>query len=92
MGVVSRIATKCRKCPNMDKCNHKRIEACAYYNEPALATTSAGLTQAAAVPVLRETMLINIGGVMTTAYKDDIKLELHNSLYEHLCVGLNYGA
>ena len=91
MGAVSRMATKCRKCPGRDKWNHKRIEACSYYDEMSLATTRKDLTQMAAAPILRETMQISIGGVMTTVYKEDIKKELYKSLYEHLCVGLNYG-
>lgn len=59
MGAVSRMATKCRKCPDRDKCNHKRIEACAYYDEMSLATTRNDLTQMAAAPILRETMQID---------------------------------
>lgn len=50
---------------------------CAYL-EPAKADN----TQSATAPVLRETMRINVGGVMTTVYKDEIEREIYKALRE----------
>lgn len=91
MGAISQMAKKCQKCPERDKCDHKRMEACAYYDEPQIAANagvSAGIS--ASAPALRETMQINVGGVMTTVYKDEIEKELYKALYEPFM--LNYGA
>lgn len=52
------------------------------------ARVEAGMS--AAAPVLRETMQINVGGVMTTVYKDEIEKEIYKALYEPFM--LNYGA
>lgn len=30
MGIISQLAEKCKICPNRDKCDKKRMEACAY--------------------------------------------------------------
>ena len=92
MGSISKMASKCQKCPNRYICSRKYIEACAYHEELEMATTSVGSIQSMASPILRETTQINIGGIMTSVNKDDIKKELYKSLYEHLYVGLSYGA
>ena len=34
MATLSRTAEKCRKCPNVKKCNNKRLEACALAEFP----------------------------------------------------------
>lgn len=34
MGSISQMAEKCQKCPDRDKCDHKRMEACAYIDMP----------------------------------------------------------
>lgn len=34
MGSISQMAEKCHKCPDRDKCDHKRMELCAYIDEP----------------------------------------------------------
>lgn len=91
MGTISQMAEKCQKCPDRDKCDHKRMEMCAYFDEPQIAM-SAGIEAgvSAAVPALRETIQINVGGVMTAAYKDEIEKEIYKALRESFM--LNYGA
>lgn len=46
--------------------------------------------QDAAQSALRETMQINVGGVMTTVYKDEIEKEIYKALHEPFM--LNFGA
>ena len=48
------------------------------------------ILQSSAASALRETMQINVGGVMTTAYRDEIEKEIYRALHETLM--LNYGA
>lgn len=91
MGALSRTASKCQVCPNKDKCDHKRMELCAYYEDkPMLGEITSNIAQSSAMPVIRETMQINVGGIMTSVYKDEIEKEIYKSLYQHL--SLNYGA
>ncbi|MDE7185416.1 MAG: hypothetical protein K2O40_13355 [Lachnospiraceae bacterium] len=91
MGTISQMAEKCQKCPKRDKCDHKRMEMCAYIDDSQIAMSagvSAGVS--AAAPALRETMQINVGGAMTTVYKDEIEKEIYKALREPFM--LNYGA
>lgn len=48
------------------------------------------ILESAAASALRETMQINVGGVMTTVYRDEIEKEIYRALHEPLM--LNYGA
>lgn len=48
------------------------------------------MLQSAAIPALRETMQINVGGVLTEVYKDEIEKEIYRVLHEPYM--LNYGA
>lgn len=89
MGAITQLAEKCRKCPFVDKCKHKEMEHLAYY-EPIAASATVGAGMSAAQPVLRETMQINVGGVMTTVYKDEIEKELYKAFREPFM--LHYGA
>lgn len=76
---LSRLSEKCRKCPFVDKCNHKRMEALTYLPEPQIAMNvaqSAGID--AAQPLLRETMTIHIAGKPVVVYKDEIEKQLYS--------------
>lgn len=90
MGSLTKLSEKCRKCPFVDKCDRNRMEAHCYRDEPMgiEAGKEAGIN--AAQPILRETMQINIGGVMTTVYKDKFEKELYKALREPF--SLNFGA
>lgn len=86
---LSQLSERCRKCPFVDKCDHKRMEALVYLPEPQIAmnaSQSAGID--AAQPLLRETMTIHIAG-KPVVYKDEIEKQLYNHLYSHF--GLQYG-
>ena len=101
---LSQLSEKCRKCPFVDTCNHKRMEALAYLPEPQIAMNaaqSAGID--AAQSLLRETIAryktpptdvpssetIHIAGKPVVVYKDEIEKQLYNHLYSHF--GLQYG-
>lgn len=84
---LSKLSPVCAACPIVSKCNNKCMEALAYL-EPA----AAEVTEDVSAPILRETMQINVGGVIQTVYKDDIEKMLRMSLFKDRYVGLNYGA
>lgn len=77
MPSLTRLATKCSKCPYVDTCSHKRMQAEAY-----ITPLSNENMQSAAMPAMRETMTINIGGVMTSVYKDDIEKQIQKELFK----------
>ena len=71
----------CETCSERDDCFSSHAVGVAMA-EPIL--------QSSAASALRETMQINVGGVMTTAYRDEIEKEIYRALHEPLM--LNYGA
>lgn len=77
----SRLSENCRKCPFVNTCEYKRMEALAFLTEPSVMTNAA--------PILRETMTIRIDGINVIVYKDDIEKELYKSL--HTGLGLQFG-
>lgn len=90
MGALTKLSEKCRNCPFVDKCDRKRMEAHCYLDGAnKLSAAAETVMNNAAQPVLRETMQINVGGVMTTVYKDEIEKELYKGLYEPFM--LRYG-
>ena len=92
MGSLSKLSEKCKKCPNVDECNHKKMELCAYIEPTNIsANISKNAPQSLAMPLLRETMTINDGrGNMVNVYKDDIAKQINKNLSINGC--LNYGA
>lgn len=74
---LSRLSEKCRKCPFVDKCNHKQMEGMLHLDETKIATNSVQLDQA----------------LLTTVYKTekpvvDYKDEIRKQLYKLLKGGL----
>lgn len=90
MSGISRLFEKCQKCPFVDTCENKRMEALAYLPEPMIVEAGQSASMSAAAPVLRETMEIRVDGKTLTVYKDDIEKELYKSLYSGL--GLQLGS
>lgn len=90
MGTISKMAEICKLCPDRDKCDHKKMENCAYIEPKTAMSAGADARVSSGIPGLRETMQINVGGVMTTVYKDEIEKEIYKALREPFM--LNYGA
>lgn len=91
MGSLSRMAKKCESCPKRDKCNHKYMEACAYIDKPNAKRATVNNAVNASMPNMRETMKINVGGDIITAYKDEIEKEIYKALRESFSIGLSRG-
>ena len=73
---LKRLASKCRKCPFVDKCDNKRLEVEGY-----LEPVAQSFTEQIAMPVMRETVDIVIDGNLQKVYKDDIERELQKHLF-----------
>lgn len=93
MGTLSKMSVKCQMCRRVDKCDHKRMEACAYFEDKNIAESYATPTAAdLAAPILRETQTICVNSVKTEVYKDDIEKALYKQLYASLYEGMLSGA
>lgn len=87
---LTQLSEKCQKCPFVDTCENKRMEALAYLSEPMIAEVGQSASISAAAPVIRETMEICVDGKTLIVYKDEIEKELYKSLYSGL--GLQLGS
>lgn len=74
------LSKDCENCSERDAC----------FSGHTVGVATLPLPENVAVPLLRETMQINVGGVMTTVYKDGIEKEIYKALREPFM--LNYGA
>lgn len=72
----------CESCSNKEQCWNGKNVGVAYLD--------ASIAEKASRPNSRETMTINVGSVLTTAYKDDIEREIYKALREPF--SLNFGA
>lgn len=88
MGSISRLAEKCKKCPHMEYCNDKRMEACAFIEMPEKASINctAPFTSSLMAPVARthNPIIINMGnyGTLNTSL-EDIQKKLAKRFYEN---------
>ena len=86
---LSRLAEECQKCPFVEKCKHKRMEALGYLPDPIVAPVAEPSAASLVQPILRETMTIMVNGNPTIVYKDEIEKQLYKHLYSGL--GLQFG-
>ncbi len=82
MGTISQMAEKCQKCPKRDKCDHKRMEMCAYIEMPQIAIPNA-------IPNGIDDVAINIGGAFTISEEKLVK-EIEQSLSKRLSIGCGW--
>lgn len=83
---LSRLAEKCSKCPFVDKCNNKRMEALAVLS-PATQPLANNMT----MPMAREVVERHAYGQIYTQYKDDLEREIYKSLHKSIGIGLECG-
>lgn len=72
----------CENCPDKQQCWSGKNVGVAYLD--------ADIIEEASQPLMREAKTINVGGVLTTVYKDDIEREVYKALREPF--SLNFGA
>lgn len=83
---LSKLAEKCRKCPFVDKCDNKRMEALA-----VLLPATQPLANNMAMPMAREVVERHAYGQIYTQYKDELEREIQKSLLSHFDIRLKYG-
>ena len=86
---LARLAKSCRKCPFVETCEHKELEAVEYLPDTITADVKAPVATDIAAPILRETVSRVVYGNVVTMYKDELEKILYKDLYSHL--GLQFG-
>lgn len=88
---LSRLAGKCRECPDASKCNHKCMEALAEAELPEMNAASAMSPnmESLIMPNMRETQTIHAYGKEFKVYKDELAKEINKSfaIPSYLCGG-----
>lgn len=85
---LSKLSEKCKSCPKVDTCDHKRMELCALAELPEqnIANAIQSAMQDMAMPLLRERIESPLSPF---TYKD----ELEKELYKALCINhMQFGA
>ena len=86
---LSKLSERCNKCPFVDKCENKRMEAVGYLPDPMIAPSTQPLTEQASMPIARKVVERHAYGQVFVQYEDEIKKELEKALYSELYKGLN---
>ena len=89
MGNLSRLSAKCRKCPYVDKCKQKRIEAEAYL-EPIAMPTVAEIMQPVAVKHSYRDVKVAENTTLTIDL-EDLKKQMERDFYKQAGLGLQFG-
>ena len=76
------LSNDCEHCSEKEECRDGKFVSVAYLED--------GVVEKVSQPLMRETMTINVGGVLTSVYKDDIEREIYKALREPF--SLNFGA
>ena len=76
--VLSKLSEKCKACPKVDSCDHKKMEMCALAELPPKMCTDAGLTASVSVsaPILRERIESSLSSF---AYRDELEKALNEA-------------
>lgn len=75
---ISKLSEKCKTCPKVDSCDHKKMEACACIELPRHACISATQTASASasMSILRERI---DSPLSPFAYKDELEKALNDA-------------
>lgn len=75
---LSKLSKKCKACPKVDQCNHKKMEMCALAELPPKMCADVGQIASvnATVPILRERI---DSPLSPFAYKDELEKALNDA-------------
>ena len=82
---LSKLSEQCKKCPDRNICDEKRMEACAYLPEPAVATLTEPLISQAAMPVMEDQTVYNIRVDSETTVqvrRKDVLKQIQDEIYK----------
>lgn len=75
---LSKLSEKCKACPKVDSCDHKKMEMCALAELPPKMCADTGLTASVSVsaPILRERIESSLSPF---AYRDELEKALNEA-------------
>ncbi len=91
---LSRLSAKCRACPLMEKCDHKRLEAEAYL-EPSVAASAAyplveGLVES--VMIKHDYRNVKVAeNTVITINLEELKRQIEKEFYNQVGLGIQFG-
>lgn len=82
---LSKLSEKCKACPRVDKCDHKRMELCALAELPPKMCADAGQMDSvsAAMPLMREKIESPLSPF---AYRDELEKALNDYYFGNRCM------
>ena len=82
---LSKLSEKCKACPRVDKCDHKRMELCALAELPPKMCADAGqiASVSASAPILRERIESPLS---LFAYRDELEKALNDYYFGNRCM------
>lgn len=93
---LSKLSEQCKKCPDKDICDEKRMEACAYLPEPAAASLVDPLVQPLVMPVMEDQTTYNIridSETTVQVRRKDFLKQIEDTLYKDMrCDFLKVGS
>lgn len=93
-GSFTRMVQKCQECEFRDKCDNKRMEACAYFDEPIAANAVMPSVAELAQPVAVKNDYRDVKVAKNTTITIDVeelKKKMVDDIYKSLGCGFNYG-
>ncbi|MBU3176083.1 hypothetical protein KPL47_06840 [Clostridium estertheticum] len=79
MPTVSKLSTKCKKCPHVKNCDNKRMVACALRENPSMINNiAAPLTMSITIPILRDTSI-------QAQIAEQLKKDLYKKIFNVNC-------
>ena len=91
---LSRLSAKCRACPLMEKCDHKRLEAEAYLEPSVAASAAYPLVEGLVEPVMIEHDYRNVKvaeNTVITINLEELKRQIEKEFYNQAGLGIQFG-
>lgn len=90
------MASKCRNCDKRDTCDYKKMELCAYIEEPPLMAeitmpTAADLIQPMMIKHDYRDIKVNENTTITIDV-EELKRQMEKDIYKAVGLGIDYGA
>lgn len=85
-GSISRLSEKCRKCPYVENCNHKKMEALGY-----IVPTTQECVQSVIQPLMKKEDLRNIKideNTEVTIDLEELKEQMKKDFYKQVGIGV----
>ena len=84
---LSKLSEQCKKCPDRNICDEKRMEACAHLPEPAASPLVEPMILPLAMPAMEDQTTYNIridGETTVQVRKKDFLKQIEDTLYKDL--------